>query len=285
MSGKKSVALPVWARIHAQWYLVTWKGIYMQFTALGAPSVITGSLSTFAYTFLYAPGKHGSMTYKITAQQQTPSLLCSPFQPAPNGDCGWWNGDDRTNMSASLVPADMVAALSTTNTDYPGSCGRCLTIAAPIMHCSISCGCYRADAVSMLLSANNALIVLGPVDVTHSRQCVPEVSTELHDSSCRENITCHAQEVHTYSNISEVAGVRLLFVAHAYCSPIAARLSPLQCSTVVDLQLTACAPEWPSLLIQPFSCRCYELRCVNNVVPGNYSTDTVPRPIPYRIAT
>lgn len=53
--------------------------------------------------------------------------MCSPFgQPAPNGDCGWWNGvaADRSDMSASLVPADMVAALSTSMSDYPGSCGR-----------------------------------------------------------------------------------------------------------------------------------------------------------------
>lgn len=30
--------------------------------------------------------------------------------------------------------------------------------------------------------------------------------------------------------------------------------------------------------------RCYELRCVNNVVPGNYSADRIPMPIPYAIA-
>lgn len=85
--------------------------------------------------FLYAPGKHGSMSYNMIAVHCTQPVLCSPFQPAPNGDCGWWNGGDRTNMSASLIPADMVAALSTSNTDYPGSCGR-LSMDAPTTHCS-----------------------------------------------------------------------------------------------------------------------------------------------------
>ena len=30
--------------------------------------------------------------------------------------------------------------------------------------------------------------------------------------------------------------------------------------------------------------RCYELRCVNSIVPGNYSADSIRRPIPYAIA-
>ena len=43
-------------------------------------------------------------------------------------------------------------------------------------------------------------------------------------------------------------------------------------------------PKLPEFLIQPFCFRCYELRCVNNIVPGNYSTDDVAGPVPYRIA-
>lgn len=32
--------------------------------------------------------------------------------------------------------------------------------------------------------------------------------------------------------------------------------------------------------MQPIWCRCYELRCVNNVIPGNYSSDNMPIPFP-----
>ena len=42
--------------------------------------------------------------------------------------------------------------------------------------------------------------------------------------------------------------------------------------------------ELPHLVIQPCRCRCYELRCVNSIVPGNYTVDSDgPKPTPYLI--
>ncbi|KAL0039953.1 hypothetical protein WJX77_012639 [Trebouxia sp. C0004] len=49
----------------------------------------------------------------------------SPFQPAPDGDCGYYSGASLYDNSAITVPASMLAALASSNPDYPGSCGRC----------------------------------------------------------------------------------------------------------------------------------------------------------------
>lgn len=57
----------------------------------------------------------------------------------------------------------------------------------------VSCRCRIPFCVQY------ALIVLGPVDLTQAKQCVPEMSTELHER--RYNVICPVQEVHTYCNI------------------------------------------------------------------------------------
>ncbi|KAA6418535.1 MAG: hypothetical protein FRX49_11481 [Trebouxia sp. A1-2] len=53
------------------------------------------------------------------------SFMQSPFTPASDGDCGYYNGANLYDNSAITVPASMLAALPTSNPDYPGSCGRC----------------------------------------------------------------------------------------------------------------------------------------------------------------
>lgn len=53
-----------------------------------------------------------------------------------------------------------------------------------------------------------------------------------------------------------------------------------QC-TILFLSAGVCA--FCTLTDPAMMFRCYELRCVNNVVPGNYSADVDHRPIPYAI--
>lgn len=46
------------------------------------------------------------------------------FSDPYNGNCGLWDGINKTDTTAALVPASMRASLGESAAVYPGSCGR-----------------------------------------------------------------------------------------------------------------------------------------------------------------
>ena len=50
---------------------------------------------------------------------------CSHFdQPPTTGSCGFYDGNNNTDLTAALVPAGMRADTVVNDAAYPGSCGR-----------------------------------------------------------------------------------------------------------------------------------------------------------------
>ena len=70
--------------------------------------------------------------------QWSTDWICCPhriFQPSPDGDCGLYSGSNNSDQLAITVPADMLAAALPSNSDDPGSCGRCCN---PLLTCCLT---------------------------------------------------------------------------------------------------------------------------------------------------
>ena len=86
---------------------------------------------------------------------------CSHFdQPPTTGSCGFYNGNNNTDLTAAVVPAALRADIVVNDAAYPGSCGR-----YALMPVSAN------EAVQAVVALHSSVAKVTTLSLTHNMAC------------------------------------------------------------------------------------------------------------------